>query len=53
MLMFCFVFNFLQWRANLKCINNGKKIDVMHDDDTKPIMEAWWWRDRLGATDLS
>jgi len=43
----------LQWQNNLKCINNGKKIDVMHDDDTRPIMIARWWRDALGATGLS
>jgi len=42
----------LQWRANLKCINNEKKIDTKHDDDTIPIMAARWWRDRLGATGL-
>jgi hypothetical protein len=25
----------------------------MHDDDTRPIMNAWWWRDGLSATGLS
>jgi len=36
-----------------KCINNGKKIEVMHDKQTTPIMAAGWWRDRLQRTGLS
>jgi hypothetical protein len=42
----------LQWRLKLKCISNGKKIDVMHDKDTKPIMAAWWWKNKLYDTGL-
>jgi hypothetical protein len=42
----------LQWRGNLKCINNGKKIEAMHDKQTTPIMAARWWRDRLQRTGL-
>ena len=34
-------------------MNNGKKIDTMHDDDTRPIMASRWWRNALGATSLS
>jgi hypothetical protein len=26
---------------------------MMHDDDTKPIMTARWWRDALGATGIT
>jgi len=47
------VFNYLQWRDNLKCISNRKKIDAMHDKDTTPIMAARWWRDRLQCSGLS
>lgn len=47
------VFNYLQWRGNLKCISNGKKIEVMHDKDTTHIVVARWWRDRMQGTDLS
>jgi hypothetical protein len=42
----------LQWRPKLKCINNGKKIDAMHDNDTKPIMAARWWKNKLHDTGL-
>ncbi|RHN79840.1 hypothetical protein MtrunA17_Chr1g0181741 [Medicago truncatula] len=41
-----------EWREKLKCINNGKKIEEMHDDDTRPIMAARWWENRLQGTDL-
>jgi len=37
----------------MKCINNRKKIDAMHDDDTRPIMNARWWDARLQGTCLS
>jgi len=43
----------LQWRGNLKFISNGKKIKVMHDEETKPIMAARWWKDKLQDTGLS
>jgi hypothetical protein len=49
----CIVFNYLQWRGNLKFVNNGKKIEAMHDKDTTPIMAARWWRHRLQGTGLS
>jgi hypothetical protein len=42
----------LQWRGKLKCINNGKKIEAMHDDDTRPIMAARWWENRLCGTGI-
>ena len=42
----------MQWRGKLKCINNGKKIEAMHDDDTRPIMAARWWESRLRRTGL-
>jgi len=47
-----FVFYYLQWRDNLKCINNGKKIEAMHDKQTTHIMAAWLWHDRLQRTGL-
>jgi len=42
----------LQWRGNLKCINNGKKIEVMHDKEATPIMAARWWCDSMQGTGL-
>jgi hypothetical protein len=50
--MFCFSF-FLQWQDNLKCFNNGKKIDARHDDENMAIMAARWWRNGLSVTCLS
>jgi len=46
------VCNYLKWRGKLECINNEKKIEVMHDKETIPIMAAQWWQDRLQGTDL-
>ena len=43
----------MQWRGNLKCFNNGKKIDAIHDDENMAIMAAQWWRDGLSVTGLS
>jgi hypothetical protein len=48
----CIVFNYLQWSGNLKCVNNRKKIEAMHDKDTIPIMATQWWRHRLQGTSL-
>jgi len=42
----------LQWRDNIKCINNGEKIETVHDDDTTPIMNAQWWEARIHDTGL-
>ena len=39
-------------RGKLKCINNGKKIEVMHDKETIPIRAAQWWQNRLHGTSL-
>ncbi|XP_024626843.1 protein MAIN-LIKE 1-like [Medicago truncatula] len=41
-----------EWCGKLKCINNGKKIEAMHDNDTRPIMAARWWENKLQGTDL-
>ncbi|RHN62157.1 hypothetical protein MtrunA17_Chr4g0044401 [Medicago truncatula] len=38
------------WRDNLKCVNNGKKIEAIHDDSNKARMVARWFRDGLRAT---
>jgi len=48
--MFRYCFLYLQWRDNIKCINNENKIETMHDDDTTPIMNGRWWVDRLQGT---
>jgi len=29
----------LQWRSNLKCVNNGKKLKVIHDESKVRIKE--------------
>jgi len=42
----------LQWRGKLKCINNEKKIEKMHDKETIPIMAAQWWQNILHGTGL-
>jgi hypothetical protein len=42
----------LQWRDNLKCVNNGKKIEAIHDDQNRTMIAAQWWRDGLRATGL-
>jgi len=33
--MLILFFKFLHWRHNLKCINNGKKLVVKHDNENK------------------
>lgn len=38
--------------CNLKCVNNVKKIEAIHDEQNIPMMAARWWHDSLGATDL-
>jgi len=38
--------------VNLKYVNNGKKIDTIHDKQNKTIMTARWWHEGLRATDL-
>jgi len=42
----------LQWRGNLKCINNAKNIAVLHDDENTARMTARWLNDFLRATNL-
>lgn len=41
------------WRDNLKCVNNGKKIEAIHDDADRTMMAARWFKDGLKASDLS
>jgi len=43
---------FLLWGGNLKCVNNGKKIVVIHDKENTTRMAARWFTDALRATDL-
>jgi hypothetical protein len=47
-----YYFNYLQWRGNLKCINNGKNIEAMHDKHTKPIKTGRRWHDRMQCFSL-
>jgi len=42
----------VQWQTNVKCVNNGKNITAIHDNQNKAIMNARWWRDGLRATGL-
>jgi hypothetical protein len=36
--------------GNLKCVNNGKNIEAIHDDANRTMMAARWLRDGLRAT---
>lgn len=48
--MINFRFLFLQRRDNLKYINNGKKIVMIHYKENRARMVARWFKDGLRAT---